>query len=418
MIRCALAILAVSFSSCCPSDVPPDEIILRVSASHGLGDFHDPDSGGSTSYARDLVYLGPDKYQLEHRGPTELALTPTSAPQDLDRFCASLCIDGQTQVWRDGEYCIIEFDSEPAKRDFADQTWLEIGPFRLREPEKIGPTGSTPRAHIDLLDQCDRTDIDVIRIKRMTVDEEWQEFYGRRIDVIPTTSIANYGWFKDLDSARTAILPALGDVALHFNVQKDPWSDRNVRMTLASAIDPDAIARVACAEDYRCFIGRDPIPTPKSLAPLPREISLVVLASESGTVRAAKAIRYHADTKRGASIRIDEVTMPELNRRRDAGDFDLMLMPLKYLASEDSWKRIEVQLRAHSRYRTPQFSAAVNEGNVDLIRRLIDRDIPALRLYTNLQFAAIDQQFCYRQKPDSQVSWRWLAYLYPYPCGP
>lgn len=369
---------------------------------------------GSTAYARDLVYLAPSDYQIEHRGPTVLALEHIPPAPDPGLFCSSLCIPEAEHISHEGGGCIIEFTSEHDKDRFARAERPEVGPYRLRTQRFSDAKDGISRKYIELEKACERPDlIDVIHIEEVDSDEEWKELYARRIDVVPLTAITNMRNFDNMASVHSFVLPNTSDIVLYFNTTRPPWSNRDARKWIASKIDAHAIADVACFGHPRCVIAALSIVPPKNTPTFTEAITILALNSDSSAVRAARAVAFHLNETRNLEAQVSTLGLKELGTALGSGDYDLAVLPLPLSDSPGGRERLRIFLAQNGHYENPALDRAIQTADPSAIEAILREDVPILRLYANVQFAAIDDHFCPRWKPDSQVSWRWLAYLYP-----
>ena len=324
-----------------------------------------------------------------------------------------MCIPNAKRIRIDGKSCIIDFYSEEDKLGHISKDLIPVGPFRLHKQKKADPDNGVPRDFIELIDECDKTGIDVIRIEGMRTDEEWKELFSGKVGVVPLTSIASRGKFKDMGSVQTIVVPPSGDIGLYFNMARDPWSKVDARRMLASILDRAAIAEVACLGAPRCVIEAPPISSPDSPIALPKEVSIVAMADDSTLARAARALKYHLSTKLEMQVTVHELPLEAAIARLEKGDYDFTLLPLARPPNRAAIETTRIHLETYAHYAPPELEQATKSLDWALFESQLLEDIPALRLYANLQFAAIDKRFCYRWKPDSQTSWRWLAHVYP-----
>ncbi|MEM9491774.1 MAG: ABC transporter substrate-binding protein, partial [Myxococcota bacterium] len=284
----------------------PEPIVLRVSASHGLPSSHN----GSMAYAHDLTYLLPYEYKLQRRGERSVALRPLQPPEEIAQYCQKLCIERSTRIVREGATCIIEFETTRSRDEFADSEFLPVGPFRLHRP--LSSDAETATQTIELIDECDRTAIDVIRIQATTTAAEWKELYAGEVDVVPMTSIAHLQRFERMGTIKTKILPASNAISLFFNTERAPWSSPSVRRRIAAAIDTWAVADVVCRGYRSCsieprpiIIGNEALATAGPPLELPQELSVLVPSSDLEAIEAAKTTVFHLRTKLQVEIEVE-----------------------------------------------------------------------------------------------------------------
>lgn len=410
MTRCTVACLAALLLSGCGKPEPEAELVLRVSASHGLGAWGSLVAGGSTTYAQDLTFVSRFDSLIEHPSATQLSITLLQQPRD-DSFCKSLCIPNAKGIWSQGEACVIDFYSEEDKLEHIKGDLIQVGPFRLRKQEKADPANGIPRDRIDLFDECNKTRIDVIRIEAMTADEEWKEIFARKIDVVPLTSITSRKRFENMGSVHTVVVPPSADMGLYFNTAREPWSSLDARRQIGATITPQSIAEVACSGEPLCIIDAVPMSPPDAPVALPKEVSIVVMASESSLVRAARALQYHLSTKLGMKVTLHELPLNEAIEKLAEDNYDFTLLPITRTPSKLAIDMTRYLLEKHAHYTSPQLDQAVQSLDLEMLDAYLQKEVPAIRLYANVQFAAIDKRFCREWEPDSQTSWRWLAHV-------
>jgi ABC-type oligopeptide transport system substrate-binding subunit len=283
---------------------------------------------------------------------------------------------------------------------------FDVGPFRVaqQEPGRVK------------LRRRGQTAIELIDIVELSANDEWRQFMGRRLDVIPAAPEVYRSQFEDMRSVRILDIPPSQTIALFFNLQDSALAEREARRAIACSLNRSAIGTVVCG-DAACAT-RDPMSscsqTPERKMPM--LLSLVVAEGESATVRAAEVIRHELRSLR-MDVLLEPVAIEDYIRRREEQKYHLLLGPLPFgkRGHRQFLSADHPDSQNLSGYANPDYDAAYDRGDVDTLQTILDRDVPAVPLYVSRSFAAIDGSFCGDVVP-SATSWRWMADLRP--CQP
>jgi hypothetical protein len=139
----------------------------------------------------------------------------------------------------------------------------------------------------------------------------------------------------------------------------------------------------------------------------------VALSSHSSAVTTAQAISYRIRLHHEVRVDVEPVSIETLAKLEEHGDYDLVLVPMGFAPSTEP-SLLAQSLSAFSGYDDPDFFAAAERGDAAEVQRILEHDVPALPLYQQRTFAAVDARFCGGQ-PRHETSWAWLAELRPCP---
>lgn len=435
--RIIACIAIIAWASCRDAVEAPAPLVLRVSAGNELSAPDPRRWTGSTSYALDLVYeqLSAHASASAYRDRSVVLRRNSASPHDLATLCAGVYyadIEAR-KVSHDG--CVLTFASVQARERFMDESLVlvEVGPFRIdqvlaRDGRPLTMAGDAASVGAIEMVSDGSTAIDRIRILSMPIHEEWRRLFAHQIDVIPSMPVL-YRWrFAGMQSVRTVELPASGHVSLFFDTARDPWSSRALRRLVATIIDREAVAALACGEPGCAARAWAPAPPAEDVA-LPARLSILVLASHTPGLIAARTISYQlrkyndmmnknnnsGENAGEMTIDIEELPLEVMFARALAGDFDLQIAPLGFLVPAKADINIDI-IKHCAVYTNPALTRALHDGDEAAAIEILAEDVPVLPLYENREFAAVDTYFC-GGVPSDQLSWAWLADLYPCPGG-
>ena len=416
------------------AEAPPPPV-LRVSAGNELSRIEPQSWTGSTSYALDLVYDPLSDHASIHMVSDRrvvLRRNPAS-PHDVSTLCAGVYYPGIVDRATSDRDCSLVFESVETRDALVadDVILVEVGPFRVdrvlaREGRLLSTDGDAgPVGAIELVSNGG-TAIDRIHILSMPIREEWRRLFAGQIDVIPSTPILYRSRFTGMQSVRTIELPSSGHVSLFFNTRRAPWSSRALRRHVATIIDREAVAALACGEPG-CVAGDwEPAAPLTEDVELPARLSILVLASHTPALIAARTISYQlrkhhelgeddtaAEGVEPKEVKIDIEVLPleAMLQRAVDGDFDLQIAPLGFLSPAKAENNLFI-LTLYTAYTHAELAGALRAGDAATATQILAEDVPVLPLYENRQFAAVDTRFC-GGAPSDQLSWLWLVDLYP-----
>ncbi len=364
---------------------------------------------GSTAYGLDLVYLAVADHAsvVSHAGRTVVLHRRASSPYEVTTLAAALRCEGLVEANVASARDIrVVFRNEESATAFAqgDAGGFDLGPFEVERQE----------AGRVLMRARGQTTIRGIEILQMDGGEEWRRLMAHEIDVIPTAAARYRSQLAGIHSIRAVDLPTRAQIGLFFNTSDPALADSRIRRGIASAIDARAVARIACG-DPGCAVRAAALPNGQLEHPLPAKLSIIGL--DTDTDRLACAVVQHQLRSIGIDVAVELLALDAYKRRGLTGSYQLGLFPVP-IAEEDLFKIFTSDPGGSvlnlSRYANPGYDAAVKDGDYERAREILARDVPAIMLYEMRRFAAVDARFC-GGEPDSAVSWRWLAELYP--CG-
>ncbi len=271
---------------------------------------------------------------------------------------------------------------------------VDTGPFKVdrEEPGVVRLTRRSPGR------------LDAIEIVETSQQDEWRKLMARELDVIPAAASAFRKELDGIDSIRVFDIPATFDIALYFNVNDPELSDVAVRRKLASTVNREALAQLACG-DERCAAA--PVASPGDV-PLPERLVLSVLETDASLSRTASALSYQLG-ERGVEVDLRSTTIAEVVAR----DFQITVMPLPRGAYRFlSFTSPEPGMASVTGFSSPDLDTAFARGDLDAAQRALDDLMPVTPLFENREFAAVDARFCGDVTP-SASSWRWIADLVP-----
>jgi hypothetical protein len=421
MLHSLLACLAILCGVSCGAPPPaPEPVTLRVGAS-GLSSFRERTLSGDTSHAMELAYsLVRDHAEIEPLGPVRvsLRLRPAS-PLSPGSLCDLLLDDaGVVRRRATATGCVLEFESSQARSEFEGYPWLMLdhAPFRWEREvpavpavEGVLPAGAGSIRAVELVSRGG-TPIDRVHITAMPLHEAWRRLFARQLDVIPGMSWLYLPHFAGMRSVRTIPIPVSAYMHVFFNTRLPAWADPDLRRHVARIVEPHALAALACGDPVCAVESWRPQP-PVGAVELPAQITILVLSSHSSAVTTAHAISYRIRLHHEVDIDVELVSIETLAELDQRSDYAMVLAPMGILASTDpGW--LAQSLSAFAGYESEEFIAAAERGAAVEMQRILEHDVPALPLYEQRTFAAVDARFC-GGEPRHATSWAWLAELYP-----
>ena len=413
MERWAVSLLvAAAFwaAACAENDAEPEpEVLLRVGTSHGIGSFLPGASrtGGAAFYLDELLHEPVLRYAEVERARGKQVTLEARDPESADVLVEALAHHGLEHIERskDGEV-VASFRStalaeEAALRFRSGWPAVATGPYRLSREDDIARLEARRSG----------MPIDAIEIQSLPTTELWRRLHGRDIDVIPILDAVHREQFEGMYSVRTLDLPVAGFPSLVFNARHPKLAQRDVRVRLATMLDREAIARVACGSEEcvgRLWSIADGLTEDVSHAELPDELELLVLESDSSLVLAAEVVRHQL---RAAGVKVKIVTAPlEALLGPSVVDYDVMLVPLPTSARHvgrylEDFGFVDPAV-------STRFDIARREDDERAWERALAAEMPAFPLFEGRHFAAVDGRFC-GGNPDRASSWKWLAELHP-----
>lgn len=294
---------------------------------------------------------------------------------------------------------IVHFETTEARRLARAPRALgfELGPYSVAEAtsEAVVLSSRGPGA------------IDTIEVIAVPAAEQWRRLMARDVDVAPNVPSNYQLQFDGMESVRIIELPSDSSIALYVNPRSQQLGTVEARRALFGLIDSEAIAAEACG-DQACVVASAPLEFEGgefegSAEPL----ELLVLASDTETITAARVIRHQLH-RAGIAVEIEAAELSELVSQIMAGDYDLALAPSQ---SGGSIELIITQVGFWG-WRDEALLDALTRSDLAAARARLASQAYSVDLFQQRAFAAVDASWC-GGEPKSAVSWEWLADLYP-----
>ena len=408
------AAAAIAFLIGCSGPRAPDsdrEVVLRVSATFGLSEIEPAlEVSGTSAAVMDLVFdtTGPYIESMKAEGAKVVLTTRATSKLSASELAAAMRCKEMVSARAIGERSIeAQFpdDKTAALAVQYDAFGFDLGPFRV---------DSQDANHIRLVRRGEGA-LDVIEAQASTRSDEWRKLLAHELDVIPLAASQYRAEFAGVESIRVLDIPASNSAALYFNVRSALLADARTRRRIASAIHREAIARLACGV---ASCASPTVEPPDEAAAAPQRLSLLVPEDDAPLGVAAKILR-HQLFPIGVELEIEPVAIATYVDRQARGDYALALGPLSngdrsygFFLSPSHARGIWV-----TGFASPEYDAAVDRGDLAAAQTILDRELPATRLFELRSFAAVDSAFCGDVTP-SASSWLWLSELYPCEEGP
>jgi hypothetical protein len=400
----AAALLILSGACGSATDDQREEITFRVGATSGLSELvPGTDLEGSSAAVADLVYVVPSEHiaQIEPQGAKLVLKRRSSSPYTAEQLASSMRYRGLVSARAlDANRIEAVFVDEAARRLVEpDKLGFDLGPFAIE---------SQARGRLRLRSRGNSA-IDVIDVVEVAAADEWRKLMARELDVMSFSPSLYRQQFAGMGSVRLLDIPSIVSVALYFNVRDAELADAKVRRQIASGLNREAIAKIACG-DPACAAAAPPAVARDQVA-LPSRLSLIVVADESPLLMAASVIRHELD-RHGVVVAVEPLTREELVARFDRGGYQLLLGPIpkgerrfgRFLSPEPGNPTM-------TGFSDPDYDTAVAARDFAKAQAVLDREMPVFVLYDWRAFAAIDARFCGDVTPSS-MSWRWMADLH------
>ena len=395
--RVAAAIAVIVYAGCGDSsDRRASTVVLRVSATHGLTPvLAGPPFDGSTAYAMDLVFQSWDQHvRIDGRdGATVHMSRLPKSPFTAGQLGDALRFEGLSKVSVDDQRIDAVFATAEAAAYLHRLAQLRRGRLKLFE---LGPyrVGSRRHDRVFLDRRTPGGGADVIEIVASDATREWRDLFAHNVDVIASAPELHRQQFDGINSVRRIDIPVTTLMTMAVNPHDGALRSQDVRSRLLSLLDTPAISRVACGS-RNCWVEPWYRPTVKSIAPLPEQLSILVLETDSPALAASRVVK-HQLRRDGVSVEINAVSLQALRNRHQAGQYQLMLIPTPSVLDPAAVKIIELLQPANETKRSA----------LELLRE----QALAVPLYKMRFFAAVDARFC-GGNPRSFSSWAWLAEL-------
>jgi len=349
----------------------------------------------SHEYARQHVHMG-------KRSDIELVLSPL--PRDeltAERIATAVDFEGIDRVELQANgLVLVRFSDEAHREGYENWGMLDTGPFRIEDPN-ARPVRLLRRGN---------SAIDVIEIFDTTTDEQWRLLHGHKLDVIPSAGEPDRPELAGLGSVRTIDFENPHVFALYFNLDNPTVANADARRAIVRALDRAAIARAVCGSD-RCQPPISDPPAPVEGA-LPQRLSLLVLPGTDRMHRAAAIVRHQLRAA-GVDVEVRTVDMSTGVALFDSVDTAMALAPWSRTPESYAWFTTPGTRRyTLTGYANPEYDRAIANGDLELAKQLLDRDVPVVPLLHMRYFAVIDNRFCGNVHP-TPTSWLWLADLRP-----
>lgn len=440
-MRCALLVALLGLA-CDSSTSAHERVVLHVSTGYQLSELSI--GSGAAVFVRDLIGTWVHELFEVDKAETRDGEIWLRLRDNIDRPMAELCqllrspaMVGLPEVR--GDRCVVRFSPRRwpnAAPEVDPRVWslhVDNGPFEIvrttdarRRPEYdcslAEPEGAdeVPLYETMVLERRGRSHIDEIHVHSLSMAEQWRHLIAGRTQVAPQLPMLYRAWLETMTTIQTIELEPSGPIFLLFNTRAAPWSDRDVRRELARALDLDAVARVACLHPtcrglgVQRFDARADILPPEARVELPRELAILVVATDWSSTQAASAIGYQLRKHRGIEVRIERCPVTVVHSAVTSGTFGLVVTPLEPFPGTKQGDYQE-SMNLTTRYWNPRLEAAVNARDEHAFAQLVREDVFVLPLFRNLFFAAVDSRFC-DARPTEVHTWAWLAALRP--CEP
>jgi hypothetical protein len=386
-----------------------EEVVLRVSAVAGLSELRPGlEVSGSSAAALELVFDEPDRHieSMHAEGSNVILIRRASTRYSSQQLAAALRTQDLVSASAlDTNRIEVRFRDQKTSTLVAQYAALgfDLGPFQL---EFQRPN------HVRLVRRGDG-EIDAIELLASRRADEWRMLLGHELDVIPWAAALYREQFEGMESVRILDIPATDTATLYFNVRSPLLAEASVRRRISSLLNREAIAQLACGGS-QCA---SKAPRSSDASALPARLSLLIAEDDSTLLTAAKTLR-HQMWRFGTEVEIKPVPISELMQRAMSGEFEVALAPLSVADHSFGFFLSPGHPRALpiTGFASPEYDAAVDRGDLKAAQALLDREVPATRLFEIRTFAAIDSQFCGKVEPKAG-SWRWLSELYPCEAG-
>jgi ABC-type oligopeptide transport system substrate-binding subunit len=247
----------------------------------------------------------------------------------------------------------------------------------------------------------------VIEMIAVDATEQWRRLHARNVDVVPASPASSLAAYAGMTSVRILEYPVTGSVGLSFNVRNPVLADAAIRRELVANIDARAAAAAGCG-DPNCVSQKSPRLERAGVA-LPASLGLLVLASDSIAVDIARVVRLQLEAA-GVHIDLQLVDIAQLSERLTSASFDVMVGPLPNGPNVLHFVRRDAALNLTG-WSNDALEEAMARQDLDTAMQIVATELPVVHLVDDRQFAAVDAEFCGGRPTD--VSWRWLADVYP-----
>ncbi len=399
MKRRVVAVAIVASFACNDSALPEQKaVVLRVSAADGLSPFvPSADDSGATAYALELAYApSTDHVSVASRDRNVVILRPHfPAKYSTDRLAATFRFQGLSKTTVVSGQLRAEFVDEKSARSLveAGPGGFALGPYVL----------DSQNANVIRLRARSSRPIHTIEIVAVKRGEEWRRLLAHDIDVIPSAAQIHRAQFNGMASIRTIDLPSPTTMTMVFNTQSPKLSDVQVRRHIARAVDRESLATLVCGSP-NCAAVAWGAARPIRKAKIPKELSIMVLETDSTAVAAARILRHQLRSI-GILIAVQVVSLSQLRSRGVSGVYELAMFPYRL-------DKLNLQqIIGPARFRQDNLAEVLKRGDNSEITAILHNEVPAVALYEIRLFAAIDARFC-GGNPKTYSSWAWIADLY------
>ena len=169
------------------------------------------------------------------------------------------------------------------------------------------------------------------------------------------------------------------------------------------------MARVACG-GTACA---SPTIVQSSSAPTPARLEILIPTDFTTYLTVAKILKHQLFAT-GLDLSIQAAPVDQIVQRMIRGDFELAILPWTkgphgygFFLSPGHPKSLPM-----TGFASAEYDAAVDRGDLITAQSILDRGVPATRLFDDRSFAAVDARFC-GDVTASASSWLWLSELYP-----
>jgi hypothetical protein len=354
------------------------------------------DAAGSPAHLFELLFQPASEHLalVGREGPTVELERLDVSPYSGEELAAALRYQGLRRTEVDGERVLVHFDSGSSAAQFSVETaGIASGPYRAREVG--GRVRLEPRTA-----EAGGTTLELVSADR---NDHWRLLSGRHVDVAPRIRARHASFLNGVPSLDLTAYPVRAQVAMLLNPRSPVLASSSTRKLIASTIDASALSRVVCGD---CAVDYE-TSAPFQSVEFPRELELLVLAGSKDEALAAKVVAHQIWEAHKSRVVINHFDVDEMSRRLLSSRYQLLFMPI----ASDPERMFEKVLRVieHS---AEDFDTAVARGDWDAaLQELIDEAV-LVPLWNQRTYAAVDSSIC-GAKPDSAISWLWLADLYP-----
>lgn len=395
----AVAVAVVGGCDRGDSEVSPDPLVVRVSASFGLAELSPgPRQSGSSAMVLDLVFEPLARFlEVESVDGASLVFRVLPDAPPVADLATTLRVEGLVEaVPLDEKRMRVTMSSPQAAAGLRAMQFggFQRGPFAA-EPWRPGDPLQRLRA-------LDDRPVRVIELVQMAVEEQWRRLLAREIDVVPHNTMRQREYYEGLESVRLLELPSDRSLSLVFDLDQVP--DARERRSIAGSLEVGAIARVSAGSAEfaaRTLVGGTAADDPFMPA---RRLRIGYLESDQFAADAARVVRLQLE-RAGYEVILEAATLQALGE----SEREAVIVPFP---EGDAAVRVLGTPGLSWHYENPSLRDAVERDDFAAARAIVDHDVPVIPLVRNVAFAAVDARLC-GGEPSALGTWDWIADLYP-----